>query len=392
MAQDVTSQIDQTGITGGDNTIDRTDISTAIDDIITVLNNILNGAQDAEVLQFAELGADPSTPATSKWHLYTKAGGIFLQDDAGTVYGPLGTGGAGGAPTDATYITQTASSGLSAEQALSALATGLLKNTNGTGVLSIATASDVPDLPATKITSGTLPLARGGTGASAFGSSGPALIYQASTGGIFSALKCNWSATTAPTVSNDGSEGYGVGALWYDQIADKAYTCLGGSLGAAVWKEITVADTGSAGASDSYTGDEVSDITTTSTSFVDVSANFVLSLTTSGGDILLGFSGNVKNTSAGSPTIYFDVEHDDGGTPVRLGGDDGIQFGIVTSAGEGADQYAPIGFTRLITGLSAGTHVLSLQWKIVGTGGGTLICGQGANVSMRPQFWAKELT
>ncbi len=50
------------------------------------------------------------------------------------------TGGGGGAPTDATYIVQTPSAGLSAEQALSELGTGLLRNTTGTGVLSIATA------------------------------------------------------------------------------------------------------------------------------------------------------------------------------------------------------------------------------------------------------------
>lgn len=53
---------------------------------------------------------------------------------------------AGGAPTDATYIVQTASGGLSAEQALGALGTGILKNTTTTGVLSIAVAADIPDL------------------------------------------------------------------------------------------------------------------------------------------------------------------------------------------------------------------------------------------------------
>ncbi len=44
----------------------------------------------------------------------------------------------------ATYITQTASSTLSAEQALSSLATGLLKVTTATGVLSTAAAADLP--------------------------------------------------------------------------------------------------------------------------------------------------------------------------------------------------------------------------------------------------------
>jgi len=44
----------------------------------------------------------------------------------------------------ATYITQTASTTLSAEQALSTLATGLLKVTTATGVLSTAVATDLP--------------------------------------------------------------------------------------------------------------------------------------------------------------------------------------------------------------------------------------------------------
>jgi hypothetical protein len=45
-----------------------------------------------------------------------------------------------GAPSGATYITQTADAGLSAEQALSSLTTGLVKVTTGTGVLSTAAA------------------------------------------------------------------------------------------------------------------------------------------------------------------------------------------------------------------------------------------------------------
>lgn len=47
-------------------------------------------------------------------------------------------GGGSAAPTTATYITQTPDATLSAEQALSTLATGILKNTTTTGVLSIA--------------------------------------------------------------------------------------------------------------------------------------------------------------------------------------------------------------------------------------------------------------
>lgn len=48
------------------------------------------------------------------------------------------------APKDATYITQTANSTLTNEQALGALSTGILKSTTTTGVLSIAVGADLP--------------------------------------------------------------------------------------------------------------------------------------------------------------------------------------------------------------------------------------------------------
>jgi len=54
------------------------------------------------------------------------------------------SGGGGGAPTTATYVTQTCDAGLSAEQCLSALGTGILKSTTGTGILSIAAGADLP--------------------------------------------------------------------------------------------------------------------------------------------------------------------------------------------------------------------------------------------------------
>lgn len=50
--------------------------------------------------------------------------------------GPRGQDGISGAPTDATYIVQTPSGSLSAEQALSSLSTGVMKSTTVTGVVS----------------------------------------------------------------------------------------------------------------------------------------------------------------------------------------------------------------------------------------------------------------
>ena len=66
-------------------------------------------------------------------------GDALVWDEGTEKWVPGAGGGGGGAPTDATYITQTANAGLDSEQALSALATGLVKVTNGTGVLSTAT-------------------------------------------------------------------------------------------------------------------------------------------------------------------------------------------------------------------------------------------------------------
>ena len=69
-----------------------------------------------------------------------------IRINAGNTAWEVYTPSSGGAPTDATYITQTANGTLTNEQALSTLATGILKNTTSTGVLSIATAGDFPIL------------------------------------------------------------------------------------------------------------------------------------------------------------------------------------------------------------------------------------------------------
>lgn len=106
-------------------------------------------------------------------------------------------GGSGGAPTTATYITQTPDSTLSAEQALSGLASGVMLNTTTTGVVTIYTGTSCTNqfmrqLSASGLAtcasvalaadvSGTLPQGNGGTGAGALTcSSGQALSSNGS--------------------------------------------------------------------------------------------------------------------------------------------------------------------------------------------------------------------
>lgn len=84
--------------------------------------------------------AAAASDVTSMW-TGTCDGTTYLRGD-GSCAMPSGTG----APASATYITQTPDGGLSSEQALSALSTGILKSTTGTGVVSIAAASDIISL------------------------------------------------------------------------------------------------------------------------------------------------------------------------------------------------------------------------------------------------------
>jgi hypothetical protein len=81
-------------------------------------------------------------PGEPLWITDTPA--LYIGDGA-TAGGVLITSGGGsGAPTNATYIVQTSNGTLTNEQALASLSTGILKNTTTTGVLSIATGSDLP--------------------------------------------------------------------------------------------------------------------------------------------------------------------------------------------------------------------------------------------------------
>lgn len=56
----------------------------------------------------------------------------------------------------------------------------------------------------------------------------------------YAVVRHNRSATAAPTVNDDSTLNYEVGSRWFDVTADRAYTCLDASAGAAVWREVSV--------------------------------------------------------------------------------------------------------------------------------------------------------
>lgn len=134
---------------------------------------------------------------------------------------------------------------------------------------------------------------------------------------------------------------------------------------------------------DEYVCDESNYYTTTSTSFVNVDGtNLSLTITTTGGDVMVGFNASFYNNA--STAIHLDVDVDG----AREAGDDGI----VHINEPAAPFWIPGSFVRLITGLSAGSHTFKLQWKVSG-GTGYMQSGEGtANADTHPQFWVREVS
>lgn len=109
--------------------------------------------------------------------------------------------------------------------------------------------------------------------------------------------------------------------------------------------------------------------------FVDFdSTNLSLSITTTGGDVMIGFIGTFDGGLG-----YLDVLVD--GT-TRLGGSNGIAI-----IGQNAnDNFMSI--CRIVHGLSAGAHTFTLQGRTI-TG---VISIGSALLTVHPQFWVREMS
>ncbi len=122
-------------------------------------------------------------------------------------------------------------------------------------------------------------------------------------------------------------------------------------------------------------------LTTTANDFVDIDATkLALTLTTHGGDVLLGFTGTVRH-QWNTATTSFNVAIDD----VDYVGDDGF-IGVTNGSSRDVKTSKPVSFVVLITGLSAGSHSFRLRWKT--SNGNTASMDV---VDLHPQFWAKEI-
>jgi hypothetical protein len=123
-------------VTNFDTNLSATD--TTVQTALETLDEMVAGAASVEDAAFDNTW-NADTDGASKNAIYDRIH-LFDADDDGDFTNEAWFPSTSGAPASATYITQVAEAGLSAEQALADLATGLVKNTTETGVLSIAAA------------------------------------------------------------------------------------------------------------------------------------------------------------------------------------------------------------------------------------------------------------
>lgn len=64
--------------------VNAADVTTPDNENLAHINNILNGATEAEALLFIEDALAPSTPASTMWKVYFKPDGMYIIDDAST--------------------------------------------------------------------------------------------------------------------------------------------------------------------------------------------------------------------------------------------------------------------------------------------------------------------
>lgn len=133
----------------------------------------------------------------------------------------------------------------------------------------------------------------------------------------------------------------------------------------------------------SYKLNESANYSTTSTSFADIdAANLALTITTTGGDVLVVFAGSFSN-GGGAAYVYVDFAVD--------GTRQGLDDGVLCLYSPSASSMLNGSFAWLVTGLAAGSHTFKLQWKSSG-GTITLYAGAGtASVDLHPKFWVREV-
>lgn len=114
-----------------------------------------------------------------------------------------------------------------------------------------------------------------------------------------------------------------------------------------------------------------SQVTTTSTSFTDITGLSV-TMTTSGGNVLCFFTGALANSGSYYSLVTLNVD----GTVV--GGTDGLVTVLAASSQN-------VSFAYVLTGLSAASHTIKMQWKTANAGGTVTLYANDSTSNLRLQ-------
>lgn len=356
------------------------------------------------LLRFNEQSSTPSTPASGFSGVFMMSDGLYIVNDSGTVTGPFidSSAGIGSAailapdsinrnliqPTGDYHGLVLKGNASQAEEILEIRdsSDNFQLSVNHRGRLRLHDSATTPPLSINEV--GSTPsnavandiyLDNGSNTAS--GNVG----FRRHTGSAWEDINPASSplTTAGDTFVSDGSDArLPIGTNDQIRIVDTAEATK------SKWVDIPTAIAGTM-PSDQYAADESSNYTTTSTSFVDVDAtNFSLTITTHGGDVLLGFSGS-STQSALSNQHYDFYETTTGKYASTLSAtpDDG-SLGVTPPSA----SFAVISFVRVWPGLAAGTYTFRLRWKVTANTA-TLYAGAGTpNGDLHPQFLVRELS
>lgn len=132
-----------------------------------------------------------------------------------------------------------------------------------------------------------------------------------------------------------------------------------------------------------YEANESSDYNTFSTTYANIDSDWSFTVTTHGGDVLIGLAAVASTIGA---FALLDVVVD--GTRIANNTSGGIRRIELSSGGN-------VSFLRWIRGLSAGSHTFTLQWKHSsgGVNSATMRAGSGlAAQDVHPRFWVREVS
>lgn len=131
-----------------------------------------------------------------------------------------------------------------------------------------------------------------------------------------------------------------------------------------------------------YESNEVSNYSISTSTYADIDTDFNLSITTTGGDVVIDFTGSIAASAAAGGLV--DVSVDSTRIVNNTSG------GLLFISNGGPRVYS---FSHLIQGLSAGSHTFKLQWKSLAGATLTMYAGAGtANYDVHPRFWVREMT